>query len=1104
MASKPITTIAGIFVAALAAVLLVSCSSGSRSPVDGVLVFDEVVALERGEKIDGAHREFAVDDDATFVTIVEEGDSGVSVALAQSGARNVEPSLVKIALVMGSSGIEIACIDAPRSSRLTVTLEGSQTFNRAGSVRVRLLRYDSNGISDSRVAARLAAYRAWCEATTTRKDSDDYLQVTLRNVDLALAHFESDDGNPMLAAWGRLLRSKIQYRQMSDLNASMSDARTAEHRFASIGASQNAARARLQQATVLMERSHDTKAVNPGPEEAGREAKRILTALSQEPASSALERATAVNNLGVLAFYEYDLVEARARFLEAIPAYEAIGNQDEKLKTLANLGSIAVEDGDFRSATLYYDQVIAGLHRFESVNTRVLMLHNAARVDSFTGNIDRSIERFLRGLELARVNQSKPNQARILQGLGIVYWARGDIAQATAFSDEALKIRRELDDAYGLAESLGIVGVLAREAGNIRKSLDLHREAVTLAASDEVRVVAVLDLAIDYQWASDYPRAIATAREAMAIRAGDPTFYRRFEVQLALADMLLSQPRRTSESVREARRLAQQALDAAIPRADTRQEMAAWHLLAQAHVAENAPREARVAYEKAIATDLKFRSATINPDLRASTVVHEQKMFRGYVDLLMRDITRRSPNELLPATATEEEALRTLEWARAVNFDSRRFSQLEPAAQAQQEELLAQMADKRVRIETLLDRGTESTPEIERLRLDIARLRAEVDRLRAGTRKASDAIESMSGAPSWPALLPGVTQLSYAIETQHAYLWVRDASGLRAAMLAASPATIKRELEIFSTAVRNRSQANLDASFARLSITLLPAGAIAADTSTVEIVAEGQITRVPFAALSVPSAPAQPLSQSRSIIMIASMFEPRAASNASHPHKWGFVALASDARSSAGTPAAQVFPALPTTNAEARSIAAMFQKQNPPPQVKLLLGKDGNASQLKETWHDGIDAIHFATHALADLRQPLASLLLMPALDGAGNPSYLTAGQVQEWRGEANLVYLSACETAVGPARFADGLPGLQRAFLHAGARGVVATLWPLEDVYAGQFASDFYRRYTAGMPAAQALSETQRAWMNPAPDIRASEQLPRRMTAWAHAFYTQ
>jgi CHAT domain-containing protein len=119
---------------------------------------------------------------------------------------------------------------------------------------------------------------------------------------------------------------------------------------------------------------------------------------------------------------------------------------------------------------------------------------------------------------------------------------------------------------------------------------------------------------------------------------------------------------------------------------------------------------------------------------------------------------------------------------------------------------------------------------------------------------------------------------------------------------------------------------------------------------------------------------------------------------------------------------------------------------------------------------------------------------------------------VQSWRGDANLVYLSACDTAVGPPRFADGLPGLQRAFLRAGAHGVIATLWPIEDVYASQFATEFYKRYTAGVPAAQALSETQRTWLDPetAPGraagerISRSEQARRRATAWAHVYYTR
>jgi len=100
-------------------------------------------------------------------------------------------------------------------------------------------------------------------------------------------------------------------------------------------------------------------------------------------------------------------------------------------------------------------------------------------------------------------------------------------------------------------------------------------------------------------------------------------------------------------------------------------------------------------------------------------------------------------------------------------------------------------------------------------------------------------------------------------------------------------------------------------------------------------------------------------------------------------------------------------------------------------------------------------------------------------------------------------VFLSACESAIGPPRFAGGMPGLQSAFLRAGARVVIATLWPIEDVLAREFAVDFYRRLTRGESAAQALSETQREWLTPAPGMSASEQQRRRITAMAHAYFT-
>ncbi len=386
-------------------------------------------------------------------------------------------------------GIEVAVLDAPRGSQLSLSMECAQELDRPGKVRLKVMRYDAGMSADLRVAARLTAFRAWSAATGARLSGDDFDKTAIRDIDQALVHLESAQGDPALAAWGRMVRANFNYRQMSSLDVAVADARRAERGFAALGDLRNAARARILQAAALIEIATDKTAKDPSAEDAALQAKQMLIALSTQPALSALERARVVNFLGVLAFNVYDLPEARARFQAAIPAFEALGHHQGRLLALANLGALAVETGDYRTATLYYEQVIAELHRFGSISVRTQLLHNAVRIDTIAGNVDRAIERSLRALELTREDKLPQNEARILSALGLAYWVRGDTAQASTLLAEALKLRRTIDDPIGLVNSLCANGRLAREAGEIQKALALHREAVALASSPDVRVV---------------------------------------------------------------------------------------------------------------------------------------------------------------------------------------------------------------------------------------------------------------------------------------------------------------------------------------------------------------------------------------------------------------------------------------------------------------------------------------------------------------------------------------------------------------------------------------------------------------------------------------
>ena len=150
-------------------------------------------------------------------------------------------------------------------------------------------------------------------------------------------------------------------------------------------------------------------------------------------------------------------------------------------------------------------------------------------------------------------------------------------------------------------------------------------------------------------------------------------------------------------------------------------------------------------------------------------------------------------------------------------------------------------------------------------------------------------------------------------------------------------------------------------------------------------------------------------------------------------------------------------------------------------QLQRLLGKQGvvvaqedkatpkRARQIAQQAR----VVHFACHARADDVDPLGSgLLLAPA--GSDEGLLTAADVVSGWQLRADVVMLSACGTAVGEVRRYEGLYGLARAFLYAGARSVGASLWQVEDMSAARLMGGFYRGYVGGIGKAEALRRAQ------------------------------
>jgi CHAT domain-containing protein len=140
-------------------------------------------------------------------------------------------------------------------------------------------------------------------------------------------------------------------------------------------------------------------------------------------------------------------------------------------------------------------------------------------------------------------------------------------------------------------------------------------------------------------------------------------------------------------------------------------------------------------------------------------------------------------------------------------------------------------------------------------------------------------------------------------------------------------------------------------------------------------------------------------------------------------------------------------PALPQTGPELRQLAAELSAGDD----ALFLGPHATESAVRKSNLEGVRILAFATHGLlsGDL-QGLAEPALAfspPETATTDDDGLLTASEVSELRLSADWVILSACNTAGGDGRAdGEGLSGLARAFLYAGARAILASHWPVRD----------------------------------------------------------
>jgi CHAT domain-containing protein len=173
--------------------------------------------------------------------------------------------------------------------------------------------------------------------------------------------------------------------------------------------------------------------------------------------------------------------------------------------------------------------------------------------------------------------------------------------------------------------------------------------------------------------------------------------------------------------------------------------------------------------------------------------------------------------------------------------------------------------------------------------------------------------------------------------------------------------------------------------------------------------------------------------------------------------------------------AGPVFPRLPYSREEADAIIEAAA----PGATLRALDFDASRSTALSGRLAGFDIVHFATHGFVDDARPYLSGLVLSLVDRTGKPQegFLRLRDLYALQLPVELVVLSGCRTGLGTEVRGEGMLGIVRAFMHAGAHRTVASVWDVDDRGTAAFMKVFYEQLlTSGRSAPDALRRAQLA----------------------------
>jgi CHAT domain-containing protein len=724
------------------------------------------------------------------------------------------------------------------------------------------------------------------------------------------------------------------------------------------------------------------------------------------------------------------------------------------------------------------------------------------------GESEKAIEADRSALQLFQAVGDRRGMASATNNLGLLYSALGEKQTALDNYDQSLRLFKEIGDRRRQAYSLHNIGMIHAGRGEYKLALDYFGQALPLsqAVGDRRMAATTLDntgIALlasgDKQKALDsFEQARTLQRETQDLRGEGNTLHNLGKAYAELGD-----PARALENFK-------QALTIRTTIRDRRGEAATLYETARVERDRGNLEQARTLTASARDIIESLRTKVISQDLRASYFASVQDYYALETDVLMRLHTANPSQNFQAAAFQSSERARArilLETLSEAHADIREG--VEPALLERERTLQSQLNAKELaRMRTL---GAKHTPEqAAEVEGAVRDLTNRYEDARAQIRARSPRYAALSfpqplslGEIQKEVLDPDTFLLEYALGDERSFLWAVSSSGIASVVLP-KRSEVEQAAKLFYEAISNSAGNAAPESGKVLSRMLLGEVAASLGNKRLLIVADGALQYLPFAALPDPDGWQQPLAVRHEIVNVpsASTLAVLRRENLNRKPAPKMLAILADPVFSsddsrigrgiettavtrdAGEPlerslgdiglAGPRLSRLPGTRREAAAIVSFV----PEAERREALDFDASRATLMNPEIGQYRIIHLATHGLLDSVHPELSGIVLSLVDRQGQPQngFLRLNEVYNLKLSADLVVLSACQTGLGKEIRGEGLVGLTRGFMYAGAPRVVASLWKVDDRATSELMRHFYGAMLKGdgVPPAAALRAAQ------------------------------